>query len=80
MTLKIKATPLPVSMALAGHTSVPVRLRVHVTSITAHVTMATRICATETWNPSAIWPRTWIETITAARCSRGSRMVGRTTG
>ena len=77
---RISATPLPVSMALAGQTSVPVLWRVHPTSITAQTRIATRIWGTDTRNPSATWPRTWIEMITAARWSRGSRMFGATNG
>src|SRR5262245_6297991 len=49
-------------------------------SMTAQTAIADRICGTETRKPSPNCPRTWIETITAARWSRGSRMLGRTTG
>ena len=80
ITRKISATPLPVSMALAGHTRVFVLWNVHVTSITAQVTIATRICTIDTSKPRATCPRMWIEMMTAARWSRGSRIVGRTSG
>jgi hypothetical protein len=77
---RIRATPLPVSMALAGHTSCRLVRRTQATSITAQVRMAARIWGTETRNPRATWPRTWMETITKAKWSRGSRALGRTTG
>ena len=80
ITRKISATPLPVSMALAGHTNDRELTNVHVTSITAHVRMATRICTTDTRNPRTVWPRMWIEMMTAARCKRGSRIDGSTSG
>ncbi len=76
----MRATPLPVSMALAGHTSVPDRRTVYTTSMTAQVRIADRICGTDTAKPSATCPSTWMVMITAARCSRGSRRLGRTTG
>jgi hypothetical protein len=67
-------------MALAGHTSCRLFQKTHPTSITAQVRMAERSWGTETRKPRAVWPRTWIETITMARWSRGSRALGRTTG
>ena len=45
-----------------------------------HVSRATRIWAIESWKPNATCPSTCSETITAARCSRGSRNVGSRTG
>jgi hypothetical protein len=69
-----------VSIPLAGQTSLPVFRKVINTSITAAAKIADRICGTETLNPSVVMPSVWIETITAAVCSRGSRRLGRTTG
>ena len=79
-TRRMSATPLPVSMALAGHTSDRRARKVTATSMTAHVRMAARICGTLTWNRSVTCPRTWIVMMTAATCSRGSRMLGSVTG
>ena len=79
-TRRMSATPLPVSMALAGHTMAPLWRYVMATSMTAHVTMAARIWNTVTWKPRPTWPRTWMDRRTVATCSRGSRMLGRTTG
>jgi len=76
----MRATPLPVSMALAGHTNERRRWNVTATSMMAHVRMAARICGTVTWKPSSTCPRTWIVTMTAATCNRGSRMLGSVTG
>jgi hypothetical protein len=77
---RIRATPLPVSIALAGHTNAPLERRVRATSMTAQVRIAARICGivTRKWSPT--WPRMWIEMMHAATWSRGSRMLGRTTG
>ncbi len=77
---RMSATPLPVSIALAGHTNMPVLRKVSATSMTAQVTIAARICGTVTRNPSATCPRTWIEMMTAATWRRGSRTLGSTTG
>ena len=76
----MRATPLPVSIALAGHTKDRRARNVTVTSMTAHVRMAARICGTLTWKPRATWPSTWIVMMTAATCRRGSRVFGRITG
>ena len=48
---RIRATPLPVSMALAGHTNDRFERNVIATSSTAHVRIAARICGTLTWKP-----------------------------
>ena len=79
-TRRIRATPLPVSIALAGHTNDWVLRNVIATSITAQLRMAARICGTLTWKPSPSCPRTWIVTMTAATCRRESRAFGRSTG
>ena len=76
----MSATPLPVSMALAGHTKAAPSRNVTATSRMAQVRIADRICGTLTWNRSQTWPRTWIVMMTAATCSRGSRVFGRITG
>src|SRR4029079_10662174 len=79
-TRRIRATPLPVSIALAGQTNVRVERNVSATSITAVVRIAARICGmlTRKWRPT--WPRTWTVMITAATWSRGSRIFGRISG
>jgi hypothetical protein len=79
-TRRMNATPLPVRSALAGHMSTRWVLNVTATSRTAAVTSETRIWAIDSRKSNATWPSTWSVTITAARCSRGSRSVGRTTG
>ena len=79
-TRRMSATPLPVSIALAGQTMDPVCRKVMASSSTAQVRIAARICGTLTTNPRPTWPRTWTVMITAATCSRGSRMFGRMTG
>ena len=76
----MSATPLPVSMALAGQTKARLVRNVSTTSRTAQVRIAARICGTLTRNPRPNCPRTWIVMMTAATCSRGSRVFGRTTG
>ena len=76
----MSATPLPVSIALAGQTNARRARNVSATSRAAHVRIAARICGTLTWNPSPTCPRTWIVMMTAATCSRGSRVLGRITG
>ena len=48
--------------------------------MTAQVRIAARIWGTLTRKCSPTWPRTWIVMITAATCSRGSRMLGRISG
>ena len=55
-TRRISATPLPVSIALAGHTNARWRRNVIATSMTAQVRMAARICGTLTWNRSVDLP------------------------
>ena len=79
-TRRMSATPLPVSIALAGHTNARLSLNVSTTSITAQVRIAARIWGTLTrkWSPTC--PRTWIVMMTAATWRRGSRIVGRTRG
>ena len=79
-TRKMRATPLPVSIALAGHTNDRLWRKVSTTSMTAQVRIAARICGTLTWKCSPTWPRTWIVMMTAATCRRGSRVLGRTSG
>ncbi len=76
----MRATPLPVNIALAGHTSERVWRRVTATSMTAHVRTAARICGTLTWKCKPTWPKTWSVIVTAATCRRGSRNFGSTTG
>ena len=76
----MSATPLPVNIALAGHTKDRLVRKVRATSRTAQVRIAARICGTLTWKRSPTCPRTWIVMMTAATCSRGSRVFGRTTG
>ena len=76
----MSATPLPVSIALAGHTKAGSGRNVSATSRIAQVRIAARICGTLTWKRSPTCPRTWIVMMTAATCSRGSRMFGRITG
>ncbi len=79
-TRRIRATPLPVSIALAGHTNERVCRKVRTTSMIAVVRIAARICGTLTLKCSPTWPRTWIVMITTATCRRGSRMLGRIRG
>ena len=79
-TRRMNATPLPVRSALAGHMITCWRKNVIATSSTAQVPSATRIWAIERWKSNATWPRTCSEMITAARCSRGSRIDGSSTG
>ena len=76
----MSATPLPVSIALAGHTNDRVVRKVTATPMTAVVRIAARICGTLTWKCRPTWPRTWIVMTTAATCNRGSRSFGRMTG
>ena len=75
-TRRTKATPLPVSIALAGHSRTCCLRMAIPTSSTAQVRIAIRIWAIETrkWKPT--WPITCSEMIVAARCSRGSRILG----
>ena len=47
-TRRIRATPLPVSIALAGQTNARVCRKVSATSMTAQVRIAARICGTLT--------------------------------
>ena len=76
----MNATPLPVSSALAGHMITRCRQKAMPTSSTAQVPSEIRIWAIETRKSNAACPSTCSEMITAARCSRGSRSVGRRTG
>jgi hypothetical protein len=48
----MSATPLPVSIALAGHTSDPLARKVSATSMIAQVRIETRICGTLSWKCS----------------------------
>ena len=79
-TRRTNATPLPVSSALAGHMITCWRRKVIANSRTPAVTSETRIWAIDRRKSKATWPSTCSETITAARCSRGSRSVGSRTG
>ena len=67
-TRRTKATPLPVSIALAGHMITCCRRIAIATSSTAQVPIASRICAIERskWKP--IWPMTCSEKIGRASC------------
>ena len=53
-TRRINATPLPVSMALAGQTKDRRARNVSATSRIAHVRIAARICGTLTWKRSVV--------------------------
>ena len=79
-TRRMKATPLPVRSALAGHISTCCLWKAIAISITAHVASAIRIWAIESWKWNPTWPITCSEMIVAARCSRGSLSFGSTTG
>ena len=79
-TRRMSATPLPVSIALAGQTKERVWRNVRTTSMIAQVRIAARICGTLTAKSRPTWPSAWIVRITLATCRRGSRMVGRTSG
>ena len=79
-TRRMNATPLPVSIALAGHIRTCCLRNVIATSRTAHVSSEIRICAIETRKVKAVCPSTCSVVITAARCSRGSLSVGSSTG
>ncbi len=79
-TRRMNATPFPVRSALAGHMITCWRKKVIPTSSTAQVPIETRICAIERRKSNATCPRICSETITAARCRRGSRIVGSRTG
>ena len=52
----MNATPLPVSIALAGHMSTCWLRNVIATSSTAQVPIATRICAIESWKSNGDLP------------------------
>ena len=62
-TRRTKATPLPVTSALAGHISTPCRRQTIATSGTAQAPREIRICATESRNAKAICPSICSETI-----------------
>ena len=79
-TRRMSATPLPVSIALAGQTMARLLRKVSATSMTAQVRIAARICGMLTRKPRTAWPRMWIVMMTAATWSRGSRELGRTSG
>ena len=53
-TRRMSATPLPVSIALAGQTNDFVCRKVRATSMTAVVRIAARICGTLTWKCSTV--------------------------
>ena len=79
-TRRTKATPLPVSIALAGQRMTCWLRNAIAISSSAQVPSARRICAIETskWKPTC--PITCSDVMVAARCSRGSRSFGRSTG
>ena len=79
-TRRMNATPFPVSMALAGHMITCCRRNTIATSSTAQVRSETRICAIDNLKSNATCPRTWSEMMTPARCRRGSRREGSSTG
>ncbi len=56
-TRRISATPLPVSIALAGQTNARDWRKVSAISMAAQVRMAARICGMLTPNPSPSWPK-----------------------
>jgi uncharacterized protein GlcG (DUF336 family) len=76
----MNATPLPVSIALAGHMSTRCLRIAIATSSSAQVATDRRICAIETRKWNSTWPSTCSVVITTARCSRGSLSFGSTTG
>ena len=79
-TRRTKATPFPVRRALAGHMSTRWLRNAIATSRIPATASETRICAIDSWKSNATCPSTCSETITAARCRRGSRSVGSRTG
>ena len=79
-TRKMNATPLPVSIALAGHIRTCCLRKVIAISSTAQVSTEMRIWAIETRNWKTVWPSTWSVVITTARCSLGSLGFGSKTG
>ncbi len=79
-TRRTKATPFPVRSALAGHMSTLWLRNVMATSRTAAVRSETRIWAIDRLKPNDVCPRTCNVMMTAARCRRGSRIVGSKTG
>ncbi len=79
-TRRMKATPFPVRSALAGQRITCWRRKAIPISSTAQVSSETRICAIESRKSNATCPSTCSETITAARCRRGSRSDGSRTG
>ena len=72
----MKAVLLPVSKPLAGHMMALSLKKATPNSIRAPVAIEIRIWATDSRNPSTVWPRTCKVTRTAATCIRGSRTVG----
>ena len=79
-TRRIRAMPLPVSIALAGHTNDRVWRNVMAACSTAVVRIAARICGTLTWKPRPTWPRVCRVITIAATWRRESSRRGRTTG
>ncbi len=79
-TRRTKATPFPVSVALAGQRMTCWERIAIPTSSTAAVPIASRIWAMESskWNPTC--PMIWSEMMTAARWRRGSLNFGSRTG
>jgi hypothetical protein len=76
----MNATPLPVSIALAGHMITCFCRKAIANSSTAHVRSEIRIWAIDSRKSNATCPSTCSEMITLARCRRGSRTFGSSTG
>src|SRR4051812_20229767 len=79
-TRRMKATPLPVRSALAGHARMCCLRATTATSMTKHVASEMRICAIETRKSNATWPWICREKMTPARWRRGSLGFGSCTG
>ena len=79
-TRRMKATPLPVSSALAGHMITRRCQNAIDDSSTAQVKSETRICAIDRSKPSTVCPSACSEKITDARCRRGSVSFGSSNG
>ena len=76
----MRATPLPVSMALAGHTKARRERKVIISSTRAQERMEARIWGTLSWKWRPSWPMAWTESVTAATWSRASVIRGGNTG
>jgi hypothetical protein len=72
--------PLPVSIALAGHTIIFFCRNVTTSSIRAHVRIAVAIWGIESRKWNSVSPSTYSVKIVADTCSRGSFGDGRITG